>query len=149
FSSRRRHTRSKRDWSSDVCSSSIRLRCRSGGSRLSGPSGVSDDEVDAHEMTWRVLVMAIPFGSGKFVECPSGHLFAGSGDAGQVGRDGPGEGDVIEGDNAELLGNEDPAALATVENPERHHVVIHNDCAHIRGEYEICSCYSAGEVGLK
>src|SRR5438067_2937634 len=26
FSSRRRHTRSKRDWSSDVCSSDLRLR---------------------------------------------------------------------------------------------------------------------------
>src|SRR5699024_11889668 len=28
FSSRRRHTRSKRDWSSDVCSSDLRLRKR-------------------------------------------------------------------------------------------------------------------------
>src|SRR5437868_14526686 len=30
FSSRRRHTRSKRDWSSDVCSSDLSWRCRSG-----------------------------------------------------------------------------------------------------------------------
>src|SRR5699024_11653091 len=31
FSSRRRHTRSKRDWSSDVCSSDLFLsRCRTG-----------------------------------------------------------------------------------------------------------------------
>src|SRR5699024_7746040 len=30
FSSRRRHTRSKRDWSSDVCSSDLRLRQFSG-----------------------------------------------------------------------------------------------------------------------
>src|SRR5947209_15587045 len=28
FSSRRRHTRYWRDWSSDVCSSDLRLRCR-------------------------------------------------------------------------------------------------------------------------
>src|SRR2546421_7371740 len=28
FSSRRRHTRSDRDWSSDVCSSDLRARCR-------------------------------------------------------------------------------------------------------------------------
>src|SRR5207249_6238558 len=27
FSSRRRHTRSKRDWSSDVCSSDLKRRC--------------------------------------------------------------------------------------------------------------------------
>src|SRR5699024_11217723 len=27
FSSRRRHTRSKRDWSSDVCSSDLRANC--------------------------------------------------------------------------------------------------------------------------
>src|SRR5699024_12093305 len=27
FSSRRRHTRSKRDWSSDVCSSDLKSRC--------------------------------------------------------------------------------------------------------------------------
>src|SRR5699024_9414359 len=119
--------------------------CRSGGSRLSGPSGVSDDEVDAHEMPWRVLVMVLPLCRGKFVERPAGHFFAGGRDAGQVGSDGPREGDVIEGDNAELLGNENPAALATVEDPERHHVVIHDDCTHIRSEYEICSCYSAGE----
>src|SRR5699024_3607780 len=30
FSSRRRHTRSKRDWSSDVCSSDLRLNEKSG-----------------------------------------------------------------------------------------------------------------------
>src|SRR5699024_12023128 len=29
FSSRRRHTRSKRDWSSDVCSSDLRCTCMS------------------------------------------------------------------------------------------------------------------------
>src|SRR5699024_11227273 len=33
FSSRRRHTRSKRDWSSDVCSSD--LHCRNGSARFS------------------------------------------------------------------------------------------------------------------
>src|SRR5207249_6909154 len=30
FSGRRRHTRSKRDWSSDVCSSDLQLRARGG-----------------------------------------------------------------------------------------------------------------------
>src|SRR5699024_11347369 len=30
FSSRRRHTRSKRDWSSDVCSSDLRTNSRNG-----------------------------------------------------------------------------------------------------------------------
>src|SRR5699024_11437191 len=30
FSSRRRHTRSKRDWSSDVCSSDLRRGCEAG-----------------------------------------------------------------------------------------------------------------------
>src|SRR5699024_11512344 len=46
FSSRRRHTRSKRDWSSDVCSSDLRpparhrgLR-RRGGPRRAAPAGV-------------------------------------------------------------------------------------------------------------
>src|SRR5207249_6330542 len=33
FSSRRRHTRSKRDWSSDVCSSDLQIRIVGGGSR--------------------------------------------------------------------------------------------------------------------
>src|SRR5207249_7814027 len=36
FSSRRRHTRSKRDWSSDVCSSDLVLQAlRRGGKRIS------------------------------------------------------------------------------------------------------------------
>src|SRR5699024_1501666 len=35
FSSRRRHTRSKRDWSSDVCSSDLIFECI--------PSGIDDD----------------------------------------------------------------------------------------------------------
>src|SRR5216683_1911315 len=38
FSSRRRHTRSDRDWSSDVCSSDLRRRHRSGSPR-GGPGG--------------------------------------------------------------------------------------------------------------
>src|SRR5207249_9252643 len=36
FSSRRRHTRSKRDWSSDVCSSDLRAK---------GAIAISDDEI--------------------------------------------------------------------------------------------------------
>src|SRR5438067_10085492 len=35
FSGRRRHTRSKRDWSSDVCSSDLVRRSRGGASRAS------------------------------------------------------------------------------------------------------------------
>src|SRR5699024_11464694 len=34
FSSRRRHTRSKRDWSSDVCSSDLGLALQAGGELL-------------------------------------------------------------------------------------------------------------------
>src|SRR5699024_4796017 len=34
FSSRRRHTRSKRDWSSDVCSSDLNYTCGEGGALL-------------------------------------------------------------------------------------------------------------------
>src|SRR5207249_6490589 len=36
FSSRRRHTRSKRDWSSDVCSSDLSLRGRFAGHSRAG-----------------------------------------------------------------------------------------------------------------
>src|SRR5207249_7337206 len=44
FSSRRRHTRSKRDWSSDVCSSDLDLR-RRGGPREPGAAArhLADD----------------------------------------------------------------------------------------------------------
>src|SRR5699024_11395048 len=38
FSSRRRHTRSKRDWSSDVCSSDL-WRCRRGTPTMPPPRG--------------------------------------------------------------------------------------------------------------
>src|SRR5699024_12139352 len=40
FSSRRRHTRSKRDWSSDVCSSDLAMR-RSGEALASSSAGAS------------------------------------------------------------------------------------------------------------
>src|SRR5699024_11779125 len=40
FSSRRRHTRSKRDWSSDVCSSDLQSRCRA------SPVVRMDEQVD-------------------------------------------------------------------------------------------------------
>src|SRR5207249_7477474 len=42
FSSRRRHTRSKRDWSSDVCSSDLNERqATHGGSGLAAPATTS------------------------------------------------------------------------------------------------------------
>src|SRR5699024_11884332 len=37
FSSRRRHTRSKRDWSSDVCSSDLEFGVPQGRGRVAGP----------------------------------------------------------------------------------------------------------------
>src|SRR5207249_8910967 len=40
FSSRRRHTRSKRDWSSDVCSSDLRLLDRQHGEAIEETFGV-------------------------------------------------------------------------------------------------------------
>src|SRR5699024_10681675 len=40
FSSRRRHTRSKRDWSSDVCSSDLFLSLFTVGAITVGPSGI-------------------------------------------------------------------------------------------------------------
>src|SRR5438067_8301569 len=40
FSSRRRHTRSKRDWSSDVCSSDL----SSGNSRVSSSRAIDEDD---------------------------------------------------------------------------------------------------------
>src|SRR5207249_6015779 len=44
FSSRRRHTRSKRDWSSDVCSSDLQACCRN---RTSGPLLCKEGRCDA------------------------------------------------------------------------------------------------------
>src|SRR5699024_11448554 len=40
FSSRRRHTRSKRDWSSDVCSSDLRLSAAAGSGECRGEESV-------------------------------------------------------------------------------------------------------------
>src|SRR5699024_11880293 len=80
FSSRRRHTRSKRDWSSDVCSSDLLQRWRSGNG--------ADDEVHSpeggerlgnwHRVQVEVVVCAEvrsrlrPFGTA----CHRGHLVA-------------------------------------------------------------------------
>src|SRR5437868_7331084 len=47
FSSRRRHTRSKRDWSSDVCSSDLSERCELGNAGLSKPEKIFHDLVQA------------------------------------------------------------------------------------------------------
>src|SRR5699024_11475706 len=41
FSSRRRHTRSKRDWSSDVCSSDLELRMAPVGLRVIDPDYIN------------------------------------------------------------------------------------------------------------
>src|SRR5699024_11833187 len=69
FSSRRRHTRSKRDWSSDVCSSDLagldpRIRpARRGDARRQqgGPHGVPDDG-GLVEYADRVLRVIAPCG---------------------------------------------------------------------------------------
>src|SRR6266513_2229559 len=42
FSSRRRHTRSKRDWSSDVCSSDLRVSSRTARWGAPGPGGAGE-----------------------------------------------------------------------------------------------------------
>src|SRR5207249_5536472 len=46
FSSRRRHTRSKRDWSSDVCSSDLQPRLLA--DRVRGLAGVAEARVVRH-----------------------------------------------------------------------------------------------------
>src|SRR5699024_12036998 len=49
FSSRRRHTRSKRDWSSDVCSSDLLKICRQNVRRNSLTARVVPIQADARE----------------------------------------------------------------------------------------------------
>src|SRR5699024_11808276 len=58
FSSRRRHTRSKRDWSSDVCSSDLRvglpknvLQVLSGRGRVVGQKLITDERVQMISFT--------------------------------------------------------------------------------------------------
>src|SRR5207249_8975866 len=51
FSSRRRHTRSKRDWSSDVCSSDLRCLAR-GDSWIFGPEALYEREGDVGNVTF-------------------------------------------------------------------------------------------------
>src|SRR5207302_7236816 len=41
FSSRRRHTRFSRDWSSDVCSSDLMIHCQAAATRETTPFGFS------------------------------------------------------------------------------------------------------------
>src|SRR5699024_11413382 len=64
FSSRRRHTRSKRDWSSDVCSSDLlngKLRFASTLPALAASGGIAttiDPVALHHYMSWHSIVPA-------------------------------------------------------------------------------------------
>src|SRR5699024_12131150 len=64
FSSRRRHTRSKRDWSSDVCSSDLRLPIRQGlrHEPLRSLSGSSRPLTERFHWKWK-----FPQGSGPLL----------------------------------------------------------------------------------
>src|SRR5699024_11415819 len=58
FSSRRRHTRSKRDWSSDVCSSDLRGRVR----HIKDPAAIVakwQELATANDWSIRQLVIAV------------------------------------------------------------------------------------------
>src|SRR5699024_11916183 len=66
FSSRRRHTRSKRDWSSDVCSSdlhAVRLAFKEGAKNIkvmsTGGIMSATDQVDDTELSLEELTMAV------------------------------------------------------------------------------------------
>src|SRR5699024_12213973 len=54
----RRHTRSKRDWSSDVCSSDLLHRAVGDRRKTGGAWGKSDDEVLAAAREWATLADA-------------------------------------------------------------------------------------------
>src|SRR5690606_40727839 len=62
FSSRRRHTRFSRDWSSDVCSSDLGRRRRSGESAVAGAFHVKRSEerfaptTDFGDRVWSILM---------------------------------------------------------------------------------------------
>src|SRR5258707_6446319 len=58
FSSRRRHTRYWRDWSSDVCSSDLPLE-DSGLVGREVHDAVRDDDVDACRRKWNLLEVAL------------------------------------------------------------------------------------------
>src|SRR2546429_4507473 len=57
FSSRRRHTRCSRDWSSDVCSSDLPLRV--GGGRDGPLRGLPQDSIAAAARTARSLLQEV------------------------------------------------------------------------------------------
>src|SRR5699024_7524878 len=62
FSSRRRHTRSKRDWSSDVCSSEMFARLKQqqmAGHDFEGSSGDLDEDLKPEERSQRDLALAV------------------------------------------------------------------------------------------
>src|SRR5699024_11246330 len=62
FSSRRRHTRSKRDWSSDVCSSDLDL----------APAALAGVPISARGFTWQHAERDRPAIAGLEVQIPAG-----------------------------------------------------------------------------
>src|SRR5690606_40303007 len=68
FSSRRRHTRFSRDWSSDVCSSDLLLALDPGDDRRERADRDADDEQRLDEGREQLLHQAVPPPSGR----PSG-----------------------------------------------------------------------------
>src|SRR6266550_5902618 len=71
FSSRRRHTRCSRDWSSDVCSSDLRSRPARWGGK--GEGALTLDEIDGHTsgliaLGGRAMLSGARFGVGGLVD---------------------------------------------------------------------------------
>src|SRR5438067_12494988 len=68
FSSRRRHTRSKRDWSSDVCSSDL-WHIRAGSTHSSRWDGIRGQPLQRHSgLAWRSTARQRPLGQGRSEE---------------------------------------------------------------------------------
>src|SRR5699024_8340601 len=110
----------------------------------------ADDEVHRHDVVRRFLGGGLEvLGGRECIECAASDLLAGGRDTGQVRRDRPRERDVVEGDHAQLLRHVHTSALGTVEQTERHQVVVDHDGGHCGGEHDVRCRYPTGEVRLE